>query len=92
MKQARKVARNRAAEGPLFAALVAAVGAGCTELIMSEHPLNFLYQYFRFHDLISSKGCSGAQTLMERRRNIFRALVRLARNILQYSAQWGGNK
>ena len=94
MRQARKVARNRAAEGPLSAALVAAAGAGCTTLILGEGTVNFLYYYFRFHNLIPSKGCSNApdRTLMERKRNIFRALVRFARNILLYSPQRGGNK
>ena len=83
MRQAiNTAARSTAAEEALFAALVAAAGAGCTKIVMGAIPVEYLYRYFRTHKLILPDGLKNSLPTAERQRNLFRVLVRLARSIL----------
>ena len=72
------IARNKAAETSLFDAFLAARSVSCTEMIMSQGAIGFLYAYFKGHLLISTKGVNGGVQVLERRRNLFRVLFRLA--------------
>ena len=72
------IARNKAAETALFDAFLAARNVSCTEIIMSQGAIGFLYAYFKGHLLISTKGVNGGVQVLERRRNLFLVLVRLA--------------
>ena len=75
--------RDRGAEDALFAALLRAASAGCTEIIIGKAALEFVYRYFREHFGPSSvKGCAAGGTgVTERRRLLFRALVQIARRM-----------
>ena len=78
--------RDRGVEDALFAALLLAASAGCTEIIIGKAALEFVYRYFREHFGASSvKGCAagGAKRtgVTERRRLLFRALVQIARRM-----------
>ena len=78
--------RDKAVERALFAALLRAASAGCTEIIIGKAALEFVYRYFREHFGASSvKGCAagGAKRTgaTERRRLLFRALVQIARRM-----------
>ena len=75
--------RDRGAEDALFAALLRAASAGCTEIIIGSAALAFVYRYFRDHFGPSSvKGCgAGGTGVTERRRLLFRALVQIARRM-----------
>ena len=78
--------RDKAVERALFAALLRAASAGCTEIIIGKAALEFVYRYFREHFGPSSvKGCVGGGAkrtgVTERRRLLFRALVQIARRM-----------
>ena len=77
--------RDKAVERALFAALLRAASAGCTEIIIGKAALEFVYRYFREHFGLSSvKGCGGGAKrtgVTERRRLLFQALVQIARRM-----------
>ena len=75
------LARNRAAEKALLEAILDAKAKWCTEIIMGKATLDFLYDYFRGHGLIGSKGVTDKVPVEERRRNLFQVLVRLANSV-----------
>ena len=75
------IARNKAAETALLDAFSAARSVSCTEIIMGQGALDFLYAYFKGHHLISTKGVGGKVKVLERRRNLFQALVWLAERL-----------
>ena len=77
--------RDRGVEDALFAALLRAASAGCTEIIIGKAALEFVYRYFREHFASFVKGCVGGGAkrigVTERRRLLFRALVQIARRM-----------
>ena len=81
------IARNKAAETALFDAFLAARSVSCTEIIMSQGAIDFLYAYFKGHFYISTKGVNGKVRVLERRRNLFLVLVRLAKRLRTFRPQ-----
>ena len=82
----KTIRRDKAVEGALFAALLRADSAGCTEIIIGNAALVFVTRYFRAHfGAPSVKGCAagGANRtgVAERRRLLFRALLQIARRM-----------